>query len=82
MAKQTRKAKKKLIATTPKLKIAAIHSKETTSQKLIATKTALMLRQTFAHGSKMERNYRTDLRTSEGFLMGPLRWKLQWRTAG
>jgi hypothetical protein len=47
-AKPKRKAKKKLIATTPKLKIAATVSKQTTSQKLIATKTPLPLRQTFA----------------------------------
>jgi hypothetical protein len=41
-------AKLKLIATTPKLKIAVISRRQTTSQKLIATKTALPVRRAFA----------------------------------
>jgi hypothetical protein len=52
MAKQIRKAKKKLIATTPKLKIALNHCIHTTSQKLIATKTALRVHLSFALGSR------------------------------
>jgi len=47
-AKPKRKAKENLIATTPKLKIAAISGKQRTSQKLIATKTPLPLCFTFA----------------------------------
>jgi hypothetical protein len=46
--KTNRKAKKNLMATTPKSKIAATPSSKRRSQKLIATKMPLLVRQTFA----------------------------------